>query len=347
MYKVLLVDDEAIIREGIARMVPWDQLGLHLMPSCENAFEAMDSMVNEMPDILLSDIKMPRMSGLELIERALKLYPSLQTIVLSGYDEFEYAQKAIKLGVKEYLLKPCNKEELSAALTRVRDVLEERRESASGNMDNRSTQVKRLMKHLMDLGAYEAESGRLEERIKQIVEMEGYEGVFVETLISLVAETARDHQDPHQQLEMIQSIYNQDSGSIVGYAAGILHHIFASRKNKREFVEEMCKYIQEHYMDQSLSLQYVAENVVHMNADYIGKVFANDCGMKFGSYLSQVRMSHAKRLIREHVAMPFYEVADLTGYGDNPQYFSLMFKKICHMTPKEYRDSLVIKNTEI
>lgn len=118
MYKLLLVDDEQIIREGIERMIDWNRLNITLTASCPNAIAALDSMTDDMPDILLTDIRMPGMDGLELVERAVSLHPMLQTIILSGYDTFQYAQQAVKSGVMEYLLKPCSKADLENALER-------------------------------------------------------------------------------------------------------------------------------------------------------------------------------------------------------------------------------------
>ena len=106
MYKLLLVDDEPIIRVGIRNMLPIERLGIEVTGICANALDALDCMTDNMPDILITDLKMPKMDGLELIERTIKMYPRIQAIILSGFDEFEYARKAIKLGVKEYLLKP-------------------------------------------------------------------------------------------------------------------------------------------------------------------------------------------------------------------------------------------------
>ncbi len=96
MYKLLLVDDEPIILKGLERMIRWKELGLVPSALCADAITALDSMVDDMPDILLTDIRLPGMSGLELIRLATSLHPMLQTIVLSGYDTFQYAQQAVK-----------------------------------------------------------------------------------------------------------------------------------------------------------------------------------------------------------------------------------------------------------
>ena len=78
MYKLLLIDDEQIIREGIERMIDWNRLNITLTASCPNAMAALDIMTDDMPDILLTDIRMPGMDGLELVERAVSLHPMLQ-----------------------------------------------------------------------------------------------------------------------------------------------------------------------------------------------------------------------------------------------------------------------------
>ena len=79
MYKLLLVDDEPIIREGLERIIDWEKLDLKLTASCPNAIAALDSMTDDMPDILLTDIRLPGMTGLELVQRAVTLHPMLQT----------------------------------------------------------------------------------------------------------------------------------------------------------------------------------------------------------------------------------------------------------------------------
>lgn len=84
MYKLLLVDDEQIIREGLKQMIDWEGLDITLTASCPNAIAALDSMMDDMPDILVTDVRMPGMDGLELVERAMSLHPRLRTIILSA-----------------------------------------------------------------------------------------------------------------------------------------------------------------------------------------------------------------------------------------------------------------------
>ena len=129
MYKLLLVDDEPIIREGLERIIDWEKLDLKLTASCPNAIAALDSMTDDMPDILLTDIRLPGMTGLELVQRAVTLHPMLQTLILSGHDTFQYAQQALKYGVIEYLLKPCSQTEMEEALLRACQAVDRQRKA--------------------------------------------------------------------------------------------------------------------------------------------------------------------------------------------------------------------------
>lgn len=341
MYKLLLVDDEIIIREGIEKMIPLERYGIQIMGGCSNAFEALDYMLDEMPDILICDIKMPKMDGLELIRKAKSLYPNIQTIVLSGYDEFEFAREALKLGVKEYLLKPCEKSELLSALERVCNDIDIRYKKMNKNVNERNAKISHLKKILMELGASVQDKQKIQYELQKI--MEGSDELFTEALVQLVVATEK-LSNAQQQVEMLQKIYDPKEEDIISRAVQILRQIYFVKGAKRPFVEQMRAYAQEKYMEPNLTLQYVADNIVHMNADYIGKEFAHDMGMKFSKYLLEVRIKHAQRLIIKDTLMPFYEVADKVGFGDNPQYFSLMFKKVTGMTAKEFRDEFLSRS---
>ncbi len=129
MMKVFLVDDEIAIRENLRNSFPWEEKGYQLVGEAPDGEMALPMLRDLNADILLTDIRMPFMDGMKLCEEVQRTMPWVERIILSGYDDFSYAQKAISLGVREYLLKPVTAEELEAALNRVsRQIAEKKRE---------------------------------------------------------------------------------------------------------------------------------------------------------------------------------------------------------------------------
>lgn len=137
-YKVLLVDDEEEIRSGISRRIDWNALGLELVGEAENGADALEIAELLHPDIVLTDIQMPFMDGLELCALLRKKLPTAKIVVFSGFDEFEYAQKAISMNVSQYILKPINAPELNEVLATIKAELDlrqaERRDMESLRM---------------------------------------------------------------------------------------------------------------------------------------------------------------------------------------------------------------------
>lgn len=118
MIKIAIVDDEEIIRQGIACLLKEANRGYQVVGLFENGQKALDFLVNYQVDVVITDIRMPVMDGLSFIQKLQQMGGEYQIIILSGYDDFEYARQAIHFGVKEYLLKPINREELYSAIDR-------------------------------------------------------------------------------------------------------------------------------------------------------------------------------------------------------------------------------------
>ena len=144
MYKVLLVDDEALIREAISENIQWEELGYTFMGACENGRQAMEVIEKEQPDLLLTDINMPFVDGMELTKFVYENYPDTKVIIISGFDEFEYAKNAVKYQVLEYILKPITPMEFLETLQRVKSMLDERKKSRRDMKKIRSAYVSNL-----------------------------------------------------------------------------------------------------------------------------------------------------------------------------------------------------------
>ena len=127
LYRVLLVDDEEDIREGISRKMDWLGLGFSLVGEAANGQDALELAESLRPDVILTDIKMPFMDGLELCRILTDRLPAARFVVFSGFDAFEYAKQAIQMNVVEYILKPINADELSAVLRRLKNQLDRER----------------------------------------------------------------------------------------------------------------------------------------------------------------------------------------------------------------------------
>lgn len=117
MYKVMLVDDEPIIVEGLSRSIPWEKWNCEVVATANDVLEGKERIEQYKPNILFMDICMPEMDGLTLIAAIKSEYPDTEVCILTGFRDFEYAQKAIRLGVTRFLLKPSNMDELEEAIS--------------------------------------------------------------------------------------------------------------------------------------------------------------------------------------------------------------------------------------
>ncbi len=129
MYKLLIVDDEKIEREGMERFIQWEKRGIELVGSAWNGLEGFEKIQEKKPDIVLTDIKMPVMDGIELIRKVKKSFPEIEFVVLSGYGEYEFTSKAMEEGVRYYILKPCDEQKITEVLDKVKADIEGKREN--------------------------------------------------------------------------------------------------------------------------------------------------------------------------------------------------------------------------
>ena len=127
-YKVLLVDDEEEVRNAIEQRINWEELGFEVIGKAQNGVKAMEIAEKLQPDVVITDIKMPYMNGLELARNLKEENPGVRILILTGFDEFEYAKEAVHLEIEEYILKPVNANELSECLKRLKNVLDKERE---------------------------------------------------------------------------------------------------------------------------------------------------------------------------------------------------------------------------
>ncbi len=383
MYKVLLADDERIILEGISKMIEWNSVGTSLIGAVQNGADAYRLIVRERPDIVISDIKMPGLGGLELIEKVSRKYPSTRFILLTGFGQFEYAKKAMTYGVRHYLLKPCNESHITESLKSV--VSELKKEESAKQVKTDLEMIRpHLEKHVFkelitgeksDAERYLhffSESGNMKLVLLSFQEQGGKRclsdleqiacDVFKSGIITsirhkgalvLAVKARMEDEQLKANLERIKRLSRQRlqiepaaafSGSgDIGEAAVLYGRVRAELESlvsggqTSVLVRQMIELIQKEAANPKLSLKWAARTMLYMNPDYLGKVFKQETGERFSSYVTKVRIEKAIAKMKKTNDITIGALAEETGFGDNPKYFSLVFKKYTGCTPSEYR----------
>lgn len=148
MYQVLLVDDEEMVTQGLSRFVPWGELGFEVVGTASSADKALDFLKSHPVHLVITDVMMPVKTGLDLIEAINAEYPSVKTVILSGYSDFAYAQQAVRLGAMDYLTKPINFTAIRQLLTRVHEKLDQENLQSGENDQLRQTLTRAVLMNL-------------------------------------------------------------------------------------------------------------------------------------------------------------------------------------------------------
>lgn len=215
MIKVMVADDEIRICKLIINLINWEELGMEIVGVADNGIDALHMIEQEEPDLVITDIRMPGCDGLELIGKAKKHNDKLEFIIISGYGEFSYAQKAIEYGVKDYLCKPINKDSLYKALCRVKEAIT--KQNHQSNLEKEYADIKKDMgkiraSFVKNLILFNAEGGTESslEEINQNYYFHFREGAFQVVAIKIDgrSEARKNIAEFHTKLaESLQSLF--------------------------------------------------------------------------------------------------------------------------------------------
>jgi two-component system, response regulator YesN len=344
VWSILVVDDEPIIARTVAKLLlQCDSEERLQVRTARHGLEAIQLMEEEPAHMVFTDIRMPVMDGIELSRRIQEQYPAVLPVVVSGYSDFEYAKKCMEYGVKEYLLKPPDKEDIQRVLNKLTQSLQDANripfsltvmdqwadQLADAIWQRNQTAIDRLVINL---------SHHLHMSFSPV---QSY--MFVEESYSLVVKKL----NALGQYGLDEKEFGRWSRKREGPLEQFKERIdllsewlsCKRRGNSKDPIVEAKLYIENHLADEA-DLEEVAD-MLGISPTYFSHLFRQKTGETFVKYRMKKRLEKAKQLLE----LPQYRVTDIAievGYND-PTHFSKLFKRMNGMTPTEYREKLGVQ----
>jgi Response regulator containing CheY-like receiver domain and AraC-type DNA-binding domain len=345
MYKVMVVDDLEIVRLQLKRLKIWGEAsGFQIMEEAVNGQEALEKLQENPVDLLITDIRMPIIDGVELLKEAREKELAACVVLISEYTEFEYARQGLILGAFDYLLKPVMVNDISKLLDRAKRYIQTKEEDKKHKKDS-EFYSKELYKSLENnnpletlaasifsqflqdekdpLKCYYLVKGFLEDFYKLIYRnMPWY--VRYADICCIIDFINKDLLTP----EMIRENYScciQKIKSQIDYL-----YLNSSYGN---LINNISVFTLEH-VEEGLSLSMLADQF-ELNKNYLSEVFKKKTGISVLDYITKVKMERAKKILAES-EIKSYEIAEKLGYFD-AEYFSKVFRKYTGVSATEYR----------
>ncbi|MBQ6481003.1 MAG: response regulator [Anaerolineaceae bacterium] len=374
---ILIVDDEKLIREGLKKIIQEKAPGFSVIGEACNGVEALQLTEILNPQICIVDIRMRRMDGIEFIRNVRNTNSRIRFIVLSGYEDFEYARELMPLGCTAYLTKPVKHEELLFFLKQCaedikKDIQNEQLKnvlvgSLAGTL--KQQQIFRFSE-TDSISEIDLPHLRQEDRILDAC-INGNSKELSAAVDQLLKELQEENASLHICVVQLNRLYPLIIKKLNSQAFSfILERIppvaaFESKLRSASGLEEVRQYTQSLFdeiayaMDQgkkgsernviTRAKQYISENYsksislvdiaehVGLNASYFSQLFKTETGQTYMKYLTNYRIEKAKELLKDPT-LKIFEVGEMVGYSD-PQYFNRIFRQVVNSTPREYRDN--------
>jgi two-component system response regulator YesN len=366
--RVLIVDDEPVICRGLRLTVPWEEIGVEIIGEAYNGEQALAIVQKTPVDVILTDVRMPSMNGLELVEILHREDYRIKTIILSGYDEFTYAKKAIRFGVRDYLLKPVDVDELMEVIRRL--VLEIKKESAgqagletADGSDRKEVSPTQEHAERKVGNLYPRE---LEKRLLEYLFQHRHDDLrqTVDHLFTYFSQHHYSFEDAFQVcLEILMLVHRRfretaclkdlvpqlsNPSNVLGSKSlTSLMHMFwgtlaktsellkrGSVGKNRWIIQRVKNYMLENYHIE-LKSRELAE-MIHVTPNYFSSIFKQETGKSFNEYLNEIRIEKAKELLKT-TSEQVGTIALTVGYNDY-KYFSNVFRKYCGVVPSDFRE---------
>ncbi|MCI2255765.1 response regulator [Domibacillus sp. PGB-M46] len=370
MLKAVVFDDNLAVVEGMKHIINWSEYGIKLVGTAHDGKSALSLFYSLKPDIILTDIEMPGITGLQLIEEVMKTVPSTVCVVFSGHREFDYVKQALKLGVTDFLEKPLTIAMIEDTLCKVKTRINSREATDVQSIEGLNiADHKDFIKYksaarntavplfVQEDAIIQAIQGRDKLKLNQVLdqytswfekeeidrdEMEGellklvYRGTdVVENTWGLDRLSTMKRDFPHIEIRQIKT-----KSEMVNWIRNRLNSLIDLMPNlplnrKHTAVEKACTYIAEHY-DRDITLHEVAD-IVGLNPNYLSLLFKEEMGTTYIKYLTELRMEKAKLMLQDgHRVM---KVGEKVGYCTY-RHFSHLFKKYVGVSPGQFKKSL-------
>ena len=374
MYSLIIVDDDEMIRKGVEKVIQWNELGYEVKGTFKSAVDAIEFVKYNHVDVILTDIRMPQMTGLELVKKIQELQEGIKAVIISGYGEFELAKQALRLKVEDYLLKPLGEDEINQVFLKLKKRLDKECSIEATTSYYRA---------VMDLTGEEKKSDKSYYMSEQRDYKQSREQIFAlrEEIISNLEHGC--FRDVDQQIEKINEIIEhyevkdkyyfytsivmkllkyfalEDSGETFSFSQYSYENghsgVLTSETIKTEFVNDIDK-VRRLLWEKSDSMKRLivtkaktileseygneslslalVANKLNISYGYLSSIFTKMEGRSFKTYLVEVRMEKARMLLLSR-NYRIYEIAEMVGYK-NPRYFADAFKKYYGYSPVDY-----------
>ena len=364
--RALIVDDEYYARKALYACISnaFHHADFHdvVLFECEDAETALKVLEHSNVDIIFTDIKMHQMSGIELCEYARNKYPDIFLVIISGYADFEFAQKAIENRVFRYLLKPVDENDIGEVIKdftsyilikdQVRKHDSEHDKPASADTpvvhDLFIRKIDNLTKRLINYYLAEKQIVLLDDLVKQyfkkqlssneLTDDNAY--LYYNEVLDAIKSAIADNEDYNAILPDCSLVSRNECPTLNACVLNfnsiirLLNDAAENSTSQKQTVKQLIDYINEHY-GEDLSLYDIAEKVFYIHPNYLSKLLKMETGMTFSRYLTFIRMDKAKQMLCDST-LSISAISGFVGYN-SPSYFVQTFHRMMGMTPNEFR----------
>jgi len=350
MIKIVIADDEKMIREGLQRTIPWNKFGAEIVGLAKDGDEALQLCRLWHPNILITDIRMPKMTGIELIKVLHGEMPFIRVVILSGYDDFEYAKAAIRYEASDYLVKPINASEVEYVIKKIVEDMKTELENDSIIFERYREMTDALSKYYNALCSGEYEDSKqylltvVNELVMKKMSVAHFQSLCVQLATSVISQLKQKNYTISEEMEkkfrqihipiadmtehrVLIEFINNFNNELVDWLKQ------NSSTGSHYVMADVYEYIEEHYTE-NIGLEDVAAHV-DLNKDYFSHIFKRSVGEGFSDYINKKRVEKAKELLASG-NYKVYEISDMVGYQDY-KYFGMVFKKFEGVSPTKYR----------